>query len=76
MKFEESLKKLEKIVSDLEEPNIPLDKAIKKYQDGLELANQCLEQLNAAEKKVSICLKDSKGRVTLRSFGADKEKQQ
>jgi len=69
VKFEEALKKLENIISDLEEGNIPLDKAIKKYQDGLELAKKCLEQLNSAEKKIDICLKDKKEKISLKSFG-------
>ena len=74
MKFEEALKKLENIVLVLEEGNIPLDKAIKKYQDGLELSKKCLEILNSSEKKINICLKDKKGKRTLKSFNTEDQK--
>jgi len=68
MKFEDTLKKLESIVDDLEDGNISLDKAIKKYQEGMSLSKQCLDLLNKAEKKVQICLKDKDGKVKLKNF--------
>ncbi len=68
MKFEDTLKKLESIVDDLEGGNISLDKAIKKYQEGMSLSKQCLDLLNKAEKKVQICLKDKDGKVKLKNF--------
>jgi len=71
MRFEDTLKKLENIVIELEEGNIPLDKAIKKYQDGLELSKKCLEELNNIEKKIQLCVKDKKGKKSLKSFKTD-----
>ncbi len=68
MKFEETLKKLESIVDDLEGGNISLDKAVNKYQEGMSLSKQCLDLLNKAEKKVQICLKDKDGKVKLKNF--------
>ena len=72
MKFEDSLKRLEGIVEDLENGDITLDKAIKKYQEGMMISKQCLDLLNKAEKKVQICLKDKDGRVKMKQF-KDKE---
>lgn len=68
MKFEETLEKLESIVDDLEGSNISLDKAIKKYQEGMSLSKQCLDLLNKAEKKVQVCLKDKDGKIKLKNF--------
>lgn len=68
MKFEDSLEKLERIVEDLENGDITLDKAIKKYQDGMSISKQCLDLLNKAEKKVQICLKDKNGNIKLKQF--------
>lgn len=68
MKFEDTLKKLESIVAELEDGNISLDKAIKKYQEGMLLSKECLDLLNKAEKKVQICLKDKDGKVKLKNF--------
>ena len=68
MKFEETMKKLELIVDDLEGGNISLDKAIKKYQEGMLLSKQCLDSLNKAERKVQVCLKDKDGKIKIKDF--------
>ena len=41
MKFEDALKKLEKIVAELEGGELSLDEALKKYQEGIELSRAC-----------------------------------
>ena len=51
--FEEDLKKLEAIVNELEKGNVPLDEAIKKYTDAMELAKNCDKTLKDASKKVN-----------------------
>lgn len=68
MKFEETLRKLEHIVEELEAGNISLDKAIKKYQEGMALSKQCLDSLNKAQKKIQICSKDKSGNVGVKPF--------
>lgn len=50
--FEALLKELEGVVKDLENKDIPLDDAVKKYQLGLELSKQCYQLLEEAEKLV------------------------
>ncbi len=50
--FEMLLKDLENVVKDLENKDIPLDEAVKKYQLGLELSKQCYQMLQEAEKLV------------------------
>lgn len=71
MKFEETLKKLESIVEELEGGDISLDKAIAKYQEGMSLSKQCLDSLNKAEKKIKICLKDKEGKVKIKDFSQE-----
>ena len=68
MKFEEALKKLEKIVGDLENGNIPLDEALEKYQEGMRLSGVCQKKLEAAKKKVEILLKAEDGSFELKPF--------
>lgn len=68
MKFEEALKKLERLVEELRGGNISLDKAIKRYQEGMLLSKQCLDLLSKAEKKVQICLKDKNGKIEIKPF--------
>lgn len=50
--FESLLKELEGVVKDLENKEIPLDEAVKKYQLGLELSKACYDKLESAEKLV------------------------
>ena len=68
MKFEEGLKKLEKIVDDLEDGNLSLDEALKKYEEGIRLSKMCAKKLEVAKKKVEILLKSEDGSVDLKSF--------
>lgn len=68
MKFEEALKRLEKIVDDLEAGNIPLDEALEKYEEGIRLSKQCAKKLEVAKKKVEILLKSEDGSVELKDF--------
>jgi exodeoxyribonuclease VII small subunit len=66
IKFEEALKKLEKIVQDLERGDITLDEALKKYQEGVELARLCSQRLDQAKKKIDILTKNKKGEFELK----------
>ena len=50
--FEELLKELESVVKDLENKDIALDDAVKKYQKGLELSKACYHMLEEAEKLI------------------------
>ena len=52
LKFEKALEKLEKIVEDLEAGNIPLEDALKKYEEGVKLSRLCTEKLTQAETKI------------------------
>ncbi len=56
-KFEECLQRLEKIVEELEKGNVPLEQAIKLFEEGVRLSNSCRQELEAAEGKVEILLK-------------------
>jgi len=68
MKFEDALKKLEKIVADLENGDIPLEDALEKYQEGMRLSGVCQKKLEAAKKKVEILLKAEDGSLELKPF--------
>ena len=57
IKFEEALKKLEKIVSDLEAGKLALDESLRKYEEGVRLAQACSKILESAQKKVEVLAK-------------------
>ena len=68
IKFEDGLKKLEKIVNDLEDGNLSLDDALEKYEEGIRLSKACAKKLEVARKKVEILLKSEDGSVELKEF--------
>ena len=58
MNFEESMKKLETIVTELENGNLNLDESVKKFEEGMKMAKQCSNILEEAEKKITILLEN------------------
>lgn len=68
MKFEEALKRLEKIVEELENGTLPLDESLEKYEEGIRLSKACAKKLEVARKKVEILLKSEDGSVELKPF--------
>lgn len=68
IKFEDALKKLEKIVEDLEGGNLSLDDALGRYEEGIKLSKTCAKKLELARKKVEILLKSEDGTVELKDF--------
>jgi exodeoxyribonuclease VII small subunit len=75
VKFEEALKKLEKIVEDLEKGDLSLDEALKKYQEGIELSRLCAQRLDQAKKKIDVLVKNKKGEFELKPMEGIKEKE-
>ena len=67
-RFEDALNKLEKIVSKLEEGDIPLEESLKLFEEGIRLSRFCNQKLDEAEKKVEILLKDKDGMLKPRPF--------
>jgi exodeoxyribonuclease VII small subunit len=61
MKFEEALKKLEKIVEELESGKLTLDDSLKKYEEGVKLSRFCLKSLQSAQKKIQMLTKKDEG---------------
>ncbi|RDW21968.1 exodeoxyribonuclease VII small subunit [Oceanobacillus chungangensis] len=51
--FEEAMEKLEAIVEKLEEGDVPLEKAINYYQDGMTLSKLCGDKLNTVQEKMT-----------------------
>jgi len=58
MKFETALRELEKIVTSLENQDIPLEKALSIFEEGVKLSSYCNGLLEEAEKRVKILLKE------------------
>jgi len=62
--FEEALQKLDEIVESLEDGNLTLEDAVKKFEEGIKLSKFCEEKLNEAEEKILVLKKDINGNLT------------
>ena len=69
--FEKAMQQLEQIVADLEAGDIPLDKALQKFEEGMALSKYCAERLDETEKKVSLLLADSRGQLEAQAFSEE-----
>ena len=58
-KFEECLQRLEKIVEELEKGEVPLEKSLTLFEEGMQLSGACRKELDEAEGKVEILLKNN-----------------
>jgi len=70
--LEKSLADLEQLVEELESGDLPLEKAMKKFEEGIKLTRGCQTALKEAEQKVEILLK-SAGGDALEEFEVDDE---
>ena len=73
-KFEESLKKLEDIVSQLEQGDLTLEESLKLFEEGIKLSRLCSRQLEEAEKKVEMLLQGDGDTLLTRPFLEEEEK--
>lgn len=58
-KFEECIQRLEKIVQELEQSDVPLEKSLTLFEEGMQLSASCRKELEEAEGKVEILLKQN-----------------
>ena len=59
--FELAMKQLEKIVQELESGDMPLEKAIKKFEEGIKISKYCSEKLDESEKKITLLMQNADG---------------
>jgi exodeoxyribonuclease VII small subunit len=73
--FEAALKRLEAIVSEMERGDLSLDAMLKKFDEGMRLAQFCSRKLEEAEKKIEILLKKEDGSFETRELSPSEEMQ-
>ena len=66
--FEKAMQELEQIVQELESGDLPLEKALKKFEDGIKLSKSCSQKLDETEKKISLLVQDHDGQVAEKPF--------
>ena len=52
--FEKSMVQLETIVKSLEDGSLSLEDALKRFEEGINLSNQCQKILSSAEQKIKV----------------------
>ena len=71
--FEQSLKQLEQIVREMESGELPLEQAIRKFEEGIELSKFCAQKLEEAERKITLLMQASSGAVVEKPFAPASE---
>jgi len=69
--FESSLEELERIVRELEQGELPLEKSLELFEQGVKLSRECQDRLKQAERRIEVLMRDNQGRPTVKPFEAE-----
>jgi exodeoxyribonuclease VII small subunit len=73
--FEDSFKKLEKIIAKMEGGDLPLEETLKLYEEGMRLYTHCSQKLTEVQKKVELLSQTSEGKLAGKPFLMDEEEE-
>lgn len=68
--FEKGMERLEEIVQELEQGELPLERSLALFEEGMKLSGNCRKQLEEAENKVEILVKRA-GKIVAEPFEAE-----
>ena len=71
--FEENMKKLEEIATELEKGDLDLDASVSKFEEGMKISKECNEMLEKAEKKITMLIKGENGELVEENFVQNEE---
>ena len=74
--FEASLEALEQIVRQLESGDLPLEKSLELFEQGIRLSRECQERLSQAERRIEVLLRDNQGRTVVTNYNAPQNENQ
>jgi len=69
--LETAMQRVSEIVASMESGDMPLEKLIESYEEGIGLVKSCQEKLDAAEKRIQIIARNARGAVALENFDAE-----
>jgi exodeoxyribonuclease VII small subunit len=69
--FEAQLASLERIVRELERGDLPLERSLELFEQGVKLSRECQERLNEAERRIEVLLRAGDGSTIAVPFEAD-----
>jgi len=73
LNLEKSLEELESLIDELESGDLPLDTAMRKFEEGIKLTRSCQAALKDAEQRVEILLRNSGGEESLQDFDVEEQ---
>ena len=68
LSIEQAMERLETLVREMETGQLPLEKLITSYEEGVKLASLCQEKLDAASKRIQVIAKNASGQTRLEDF--------
>ena len=72
LSFENAMEQLENIVRELESGELPLEKALKQFEEGIKLSKLCSEKLEESEQKINLLMEQADGSVKASAYKNDK----
>ena len=69
--FEKNLERLDSIVHEMEDPELPLERALLLYEEGMKLSEVCHKQLEEAEGRIEVLMKKAGGKVVAEPFESE-----
>jgi exodeoxyribonuclease VII small subunit len=73
LSFEEAMEQLEQLVGKLENGDVPLEKAIDLFQEGMKLSHLCSQKLEQVERKIEILVEENGALIKKPFFSATDE---
>ena len=71
--FEDNMKKLEQIATELEKGDLDLDTSVAKFEEVMKLSKECSEMLEKAEKRITMLIKGENGELAEENFVQNEE---
>ena len=71
--FEKNLERLDSIVRQLEDVDVPLEKALQLYEEGMKLSEACQKQLQEAEGRIQVLMKRTGGKIVAEPFESEEK---
>ena len=56
---------------ELEQGELPLERSLELFEQGVKLSRECQDRLNQAERRIEILMRDSQGRSVARPFESE-----
>lgn len=73
--FENGLERLERIVKELEQGDLSLERALELFEEGMRLSGICRRQLEEAENKVELLVKKGAGKMAAEPFPVNEDEE-